>query len=283
MAGQARVRGTGGRRISREVEVPPLPARAARGREHPVDAGDEIFLVDSWLDRTAFVGGARRTRTAELSAGERAVVAGVLRGRVGGHGVETAYRGGGTELVLGPPARGKLLVSTEPLEQRHLDRSRFRRGWAMKLAALFAACHLLFLPYHRRNAFGQAVTASVTSKRHYTTKSRSSTIHHYELTISVPRPDGGAPHSFAEEVGRGDYDHIDKGDAIRAVAAPAWSVFPFDGQLGERAGLPIAGMVLALLGALAFGIGYVTHERASRPGYERKKVVDEGSGRLQGV
>jgi hypothetical protein len=271
--------------IARRVDVRPFRLLLPGGASIPVDAGDDIFLVDK-LDRTAFFADWRRTRTAELSPGERAVVSGVLRGRAGGHAMETAYRGGGSELVLGPPPRGKLLVSTEPLEQRHEDRASFQRSWAFRFAALFAACHLLFLPYHRLNAFGHETTATVTSKRHFTTRSKSNTIDHYELRVTVPTPPlwlGASPHDFKEEVDRADYDALTQGDAVRVVAVPMSSPFGFDAELGERAGIQAAAMVLALIGALVVAVGYFTAARRARPWYEQKKVVDQGPGRLEGV
>jgi hypothetical protein len=260
--------------IDRRVEVRPFRLVLPSGASVPVDAGDDVFLVDG-LDRIVFLHGLRRTRTAELSVGEPAVVSGVLRSRSGGHAMATAYRGGGAQLVVRPPARGKLLVSTEPLEQRHLDRARHYRQWALAFSAFFAACQIVFAPYHLRNAFGQVAVGTVASKRHYTTHRKGGTTHHYELRVRVPDVGSGPDGMVTEDVPLSDYNAVSEGDAVRVVAE---RVVGFDGQLGERAGLHRVVAGLSILGGLVLAASCFRRLRAARPWYERRTIVDKGNG-----
>jgi hypothetical protein len=264
--------------IARRVEVRPFRLLLPSGASVPVEPGEEIFLVDN-LNIAERFPGLVRTRVAELSIGERAVVSGELRTKWGdAGGMATAYRGGGGALALFPPARGKVLVSTEPLEKRHLDRARIHFGWAIGFAAFFAFAQLLCLQYHLRLFLGDDLTGVVASKRHYTTRSKNSTTHHYEITARVQRPRGEDVVEVAEDVPSGQWGRIKEGTPIAVLAVPGTS----NAQLGREASLPIALVVVTSILQLTLAIVYLVHARTSRPWYEKKKVVDTGSGMIVG-
>jgi hypothetical protein len=263
----------------RQVEVRPFRLALRGGASIPVEPGQQVFLVDK-LDRMVLFEGLRRTRTAELSPGERAVISGVLAGRPGPHAMETAYRGGGSELVLQPPRGGQLLISTEPLEQRHQGRAAFHRAWALSFAVFLGACQLLFAPYTRRLVFGQETQGVIVTKRHYTTKNKSSITHHYQLVLRVDDPRADSPPKVAEDVARSDWDSVKEGDSLPVVTVPAPSAFGYDGQLGKQAGLHGVAAGLGLFGFAGMVVFYFARRAASRPWYERKKVVDDGTGHI---
>jgi hypothetical protein len=266
----------------RHVEARPFRLALRGGASIPVEPGRHVFLVDK-LDRTVLLEGLRRTRTAELSPGERAVVSGVLADRAEPHAMETAYRGGGSELVLQAPRGGKLLISTEPLEQRHLDRAAFHRAWALYFGIFLAACQLLFAPYTRRLVLGQETQGVIVTKRHYTTQNKNTVSHHYQLVLRVGDAGASSPPQVAENVARSAWDSVKEGDSLPVVAVPASSAFGFDGQLGKQAGLHAVAAGLGLLGFVGMVAVYFARRAASRPWYERKKVVDDGTGHIVAI
>jgi hypothetical protein len=159
------------REVSRRVDARPFYVVRPNGERVRVEPDQNVFLVDR-LDGTDRFEHARRRRTATLRPGEKVAITGVLvRGfdpRQGG------YRDAAPALVLKPPPRGRMLVSTEPLADRHRTRASTYRGLAIAVGVLLAFSHgLLFANVHLQRFGAKRVSATierVSSERYWVSR-----------------------------------------------------------------------------------------------------------------
>jgi hypothetical protein len=263
--------------VDRRLLVHPFYLRLSRGGARiRVEPDAKAYLVDD-LDGIVCVNTARRVRIAELTPGEEVYVHGVLS-----HGLDpeasAGYRDDHHALVLRSPARRPMLLSSEPLGERFLQRARLHGGVAAFLLVVFAIWQLILLPYHARVAVGESVEATIVKLNHYTTTdSEGDVVNHYQLQTSVPRLGG-----FKDEVSHETFAQLREGQRVPVVVAPR--IYPWVDRaiFGARASLHVAEeIVLALSLALA-AVGYFYHARSSLPWY-RRKVNESYSGRLPGT
>lgn len=120
--------------LSRNVSSRPFYLEHASGELIRVEPGQEVFLVDA-LSRVAEQSETRRTRIAELTEGEMASIRGVLaEGKHDRMRSSEAYRTAPRGWILRPIGSEKMLISTEPLEDRHRKRRIFHAVWMTAFA-----------------------------------------------------------------------------------------------------------------------------------------------------
>ena len=250
----------------------PFRLRIPGGTVVHVEPGKEVFLVD---DLTLFKHPHHGLRVlhAELTHGESVSIEGRLKRtlRPAGNG-EGDYRGQQQAWTLRPPSTGPMLLSTEPLPQRHEERASFWLRAAGVLTLFFVVGHGYltltgFWPLMLRH---ECCDVQVESQRNWVTQgSRHRTRHHSAITGTVQGQCGGGPSSTP--VGT---------VLVAAVTRPyaVGEVVPFQVQRGNAAvfrmgtgvGLTLSeSMLLAIFTFALFGIGY-SRFRASLPWYETK-------------
>jgi hypothetical protein len=118
------------------------------------------------IDSTERIDPAHRRRIAEVAAGARITVSGVLEH---GHDPGTpgeGYRGSGEGFVLHPPKAGHLRLSLTPPGTGRFARSSFHMKWAAVIAVATVLLHGgLFLHFHLLRIRGQLEYAEITDIR----------------------------------------------------------------------------------------------------------------------
>ena len=260
--------------VDRRVRVRPFYLLHVSRARIRVEPDDNVYLVDE-MDGMILVNRARRTRTAELTPGERVNVRGVLergpdpeiRGR--------AYRDDQQGWVLRPPPGDRMLISSEPLGARFLARARFHAFWAILVAVMFAPVQVVLMPFHLALWSGETVQASVVVTDMTTGKDSDDAPYEYWLRATAPTAQG--PIEINDEISRVDFEKTKAGQAIWARVVPS---VPRYSHIGSTASLHLGW--LALAGVLVFVRAiYAMTSHATLPWYQRK-VVDTGSGRLSG-
>jgi hypothetical protein len=260
--------------VDRRVLVHPFYLQRASGDRIRVEPDDRVYLVDE-LDGIVQVNLARRIRVAELTPGEEVYVHGVLDRGLDPE-ASTGYRGDGRALVLRSPTARPMLLSSQPLGERFLERARMHGGVAAFLLVVFAIGQLALLQYHVRLWAGRTIEATILKRNHYTTTdSDGDTVNHYQLQFTAPRIG-----YFTDEVNRETFAQLAEGQRVPAHTAPR--VFPWSSRarLGSRASLHVVAEVLLFIMLPLCALGYLYHARSSLPWYRRPTVVEGGSGRL---
>jgi hypothetical protein len=130
----------------RVVHVRPFYLSRPSGERVRVEPDERVFLVDK-LDGLTVLGPARRRRSATLIAGESAYVVGVMTS--GFDPLKGGYRDNGSALVLRPSGVEPMLISTEPLADRHTRAASLYRTLALSTLLMLALIHGgLFLRDH---------------------------------------------------------------------------------------------------------------------------------------
>jgi hypothetical protein len=260
---------------SRRVDARPFYVLRPNGERVRVEPDRNVFLVDL-LDGTERLEHARRRRLATLRPGEKVSVTGVLvRGFDPQQG---GYRDAGPALVLRPPPRGRMLVSTEPLAERHQRRARAYRGLAIAIGVILVVLHgLLFANVHLQRLGGKRVEANIeraTSERYWVSRKRGGYwAWRYHL---FARTDEGQV--LTDQVSDALYTAVQKnvGPPLRAT----FVVGPFGlVQYGTR---PVIGDWKVVLFAITMGLFFVVYliVVSQRPWYEERKVKESNRGRL---
>jgi hypothetical protein len=134
----------------RRVEARPFVLRLASGARVEVQPGEAPLLRDA-LDVVEQLGrenGAdRRRRTARLAAGERVFVRGLLRAQDPADG-GGPYRATAERAVIGPPPRGRMVLSTEALTGELGDRATGLEFQLGALVATFVVSQLLYVGFY---------------------------------------------------------------------------------------------------------------------------------------
>lgn len=154
---------------ARRVVAEPFYVMDRRGARVRVEVSERSQLIDA-ADRVVRTEETARTRIVELSPGEEVYVIGELvRERDPNAG---SYRGADTALVMRPPPRGKLLISTERLGDRFRAVARYERISAICFV-IFAILFSTFdLGFYARKFRGQREIADVTAFELSTGKNR---------------------------------------------------------------------------------------------------------------
>jgi hypothetical protein len=259
----------------RSVTVRPFYVVRPSGERVRVEPDERVFLVDK-LDALEVTGGVTRRRSARLTAGELVFVVGTAT-----HGFDPA-RGGYRDGAVGPvvrPSRGqRMLISTEPLVERHRRQARDDGKLALLLLAwLLVANGAVFLREWTLRLAGDVVPARVIDTRTWSSyvKPRNGPGHwvtHYGVTVQPPLdPD------LRFETSHGLYREAH--DATAPLYLPLLVAGPFR-QLGnEPAASDIAIIIYPPL-TLAFLLGVVAWRRSRRPWYLRARIVERLAGRL---
>ncbi len=256
---------------NRRMNVRPFYLRRASGERVLVEPTREALLLDA-LDGLIHLSRSRRIRTAELTPGETVIATGVLgrAARVGAPGEGGGYRDGALGWVLKPSARERMVLSTEPLGARFLNRARRGAVRALVTALVFCGVHTVLLGYHLRVFRGVTVVGTLVEHRHYTrVDSEGDTTHHYVVSAEL----AGAGLVTAG-LTRAGFARTSLGTrvAVRAVPSAMWV-----STLGVR---PRAdAWLLALVGGGALLI--LLLPRVLVPArWDEEKVSEGGPGRL---
>jgi hypothetical protein len=258
--------------VRRSVVATPFYVVRANGERVRVEPDSRVFLIDK-LDVTERTGHDQRVRRARLSPGEHVFILGeMVRApdpKLGG------YREAAEGWVLRPPRGERMLVSTEPLEDRHRARARIWFHLAWVGAALLLAWHgLLFADVHAKALFGHVVTKTAVDKtwtKKWVKPSKGRAYWAYYYWIGAAGSDGVRSVSQVES---SSYQAIEKGAEL--------SFLERDGklQIGAKAcagdGSGVFGVVVAGIWAVIFLVVVLS----TRPWWMRKQVVESGSGRL---
>jgi hypothetical protein len=261
---------------SRRVDARPFYVLRPNGERVRIEPDQNVFLVDL-LDGTERLEHTRRRRTATLRPGERVSVTGVLvRGFDPQQG---GYRDAGPALVLKPPPRGRMLVSTEPLADRHTRRAGAYRGLAIAIGVILAILHgLLFANVHLQRLGGKRVEATidrVTSERYWVSRKGGGGYWAWRYHAHA-RTDEGS--SLTDQVSYALYTAVQRnvGPPLRAT----FLVGPFGlVQYGTR---PVIGDWKVVLFAITMVLFFVVYliVVSQRPWYEQTTVKESKSGRL---
>ena len=264
----------------REVRQEPFYLVLASGTRVRVEPGDDVFLVDKLeLVRR----GNPRTRRASLDNGELAYVSGLVE--EGYHpradeGQGGPYRGAiptGHVLRRGPE---RMLVSTEPLARRPQRIASAHRWMALLLAvALLLANGVVFGSTHMVHLFGENTELAVQNTRTWTTTNKNSVTTHYAVVAAYPASTGEIV-SLDGEVNLQIYS-LARNNTLTKMpfrVVPSHPSYFAVGTGPTHSGL----MILLAVGLfLVLVLIYRALLDNAREWYDRKLVVETGSGRLK--
>jgi hypothetical protein len=274
------------REVDRKVDTWPFYLVERGGQRVRIEPRDKVFLVDS-IDRADpdDLEEGKRVLTAELSDGESVVADGTLMRDIDPHGSPASYRSAvGTGWVLRPPANDKMLLSSEPLQDRYLKRATLHRRWAWGLGvALLVLNTLVFGNFHMVSIFGDIVQARLEHATTWKTRTKNGgVVNHYAVEASYNA--GGERWELTDDVNASAYTMLaqrrEQATTIPFRVVPFW---PARHQVGTRATLYSAQIVIGFLFNAALGLLYVSNARRSLPWYDKRRVVHSGSGRLSPV
>lgn len=257
----------------RRVEGYAFDLRLPSGESVTVQA-DSHTVFAAELDQTTPLGTGtqRRTRKAELVAGDQVHVAGELvagegRARQAGGDYRSAPQRG---WVLRRSATRKLVVSTRPLRARFDEQAAFWRGWIWIIVVGLLLLHGgLFIPFHLSACFGHGLEAEVAHLDRRTEKdSDGNVVHHYIVKAKTL----AAPHrEVTDEVDSADFAKLERGATI-AVRAVPWSSW-FD-QVGSLPTISLFSAILSGVVLIGFVGVMVGSERYTRKWYEGAHLND---------
>jgi len=264
------------RETARRVDARPFYVKRPNGERVRVEPDERVFLVDL-LDGTEAVDRTHRRRTATLRPGERVAVTGVLvRGFDPQQG---GYRDAPPALVLKPPPRERMLVSTEPLADRHQRRASAFRGLAIATGVILVLLHgALFANVHLQRLGGHRVETTidrVTSERYWVSRKGGGGYYAWRYYAYASTDDG---RELKDQISYALFMQAQRTEP-RSIHVP-FVVGPFGlSQIGTR---PVIGdwkVVLFTITMALFLIVYLI-VILQRPWYEQRKVVESKKGRL---
>ena len=264
--------------MDRRIHAQPFYVRREDGRRVRVEPGQTVLLVDA-VDQMVWTEREHRTRTAELTAGEEAIVEGVLR-----RGPDPEERGPGAGYrdaaprgwVMRPRPGADLHVSTEALSERHRIRARRFALGGLSLLLVFSITLGVGSTYLARVFAGSPAAARVIDRRYFTTRDSKGRRHdHYVVDLAVERPADGAVYHTTEELDSSDWSRVGPGDLLHFEHVGAFSLAS---ALGRGSSIHVLSLgLMALLTLL--GTGFYLAATQRRRWYEGQ-LVDTGRGRL---
>jgi hypothetical protein len=263
--------------FDRQIVARSFFLRLASEERVKVEPGDDVLFVDLLSTTEQSAAQATRVRTAELTSKDSAYAV----GRLFPPRPAVAYRSADEGFCLRPAEGERMLISTEPLEDRYLRRAAFHRAWLLACLSAFVFVNaLVFEPYWCALLFAEPITASAVDTRTWTTRGKHGPVSHYQV-VSTGTVDG---HAFrlASDTNRTYYtevhDSLSKGSVeVPLLVSPPQ---PYAAVLGTRPALSVVRGFVSWFALLGLSVGYALSSRRARPWYERKKVVDTGSGSL---
>ncbi len=233
-------------------------------------ATQNVELADA-LDKKVLISHNARVLSAELIPGETLHAQGHLeRGSRLRAGAETGYRDGEYEWQL-VPARGRMMLSSEPLGAGLVARAKFHRRYFAVAIFSLVAFQALFANFHAR-AMASDQPATVLDKKISSYQdSDGHTQHNSGLTLRLP---GDKIEAF--NVSGSNYRNVNAGTRL-AVRKGLWGF-----ELGGGGSMNVLLGISALMVATALMLLYPIRRRATRPWF-RRKVRHSGSGQLPGA
>ena len=148
----------------RSVRARPFSLRLDDGQRVRVEPGDDTRVIAP-LNVNRAVRADERLRAATIRAGKHVVVTGVLTTGFVPSATGQGYRDAGKGLVLAPPARGSMLISTDSVEslaQSQIERAAMhRRQMKFALAALVLGHAVMLWRYDVLLVAGRMVSAAI--------------------------------------------------------------------------------------------------------------------------
>ncbi len=266
---------------SRTLHTRPFTIVRDDGQRVQVEPPQEIALHDDH-GRIVRHDYARRTRFAEVLAGDRVTVVGGITGAGQGAALG-AYRASGNGPVVRAPSVGKMVVSTEAPGATSSARMRFHFKWLVGLGVVVGFLAGVVMPeYELLSLTGRTEQVTPTHVRSWRVwhKPRHGSgywVNHYAVK-GVYRRDG-VEQVVDDEVGPDVYDCVEGGACTR-VPFTVSSVAPTWHQFGTAPMLTVGRNVIMGLFLLVIAIAYPVSAFSTRPWYMKRKVVDGGRGQL---
>ena len=256
--------------VRRTVTAHPFHVVEPGGQRVRVEPDQRVFLVDKL--ETSAREGATRVRSATLTNGEPVHVIGVLES---GFDNDGPYRDAVSTRVLRPERGGRMLISTEPLADRHKKRARFHGYWAAGMGLFCAGLYLMmfgsFLALHRH---GRVVTGTVGRPYIYYTHDKSGTHTHSAIAGLYPGLDGDRP--FDSEVRPAIFRRMEPGVTVQLVVWQRMNLV----QLGDAPTAPEVAPMLGLLFWFSLLPVYFVFLSMTRPWYDRSRLNENEPGTL---
>jgi hypothetical protein len=247
---------------ARTVVASPFYVGDVRGTRVRVEPDDRTMLVDA-TDRTVDVGPTTRIRIAELSRDEKVYVVGELHPAPDPEAAG-GYREVGTALVLRPPRRGRMLVSTEPLGQRFQRMAEREMRAARWFVLAIAALGMIDAPFYGRLFGGIHETGTIAVTHIISGKGA-----HCRLTV-----DTNEEWTFTDDVAYRWCRVVGRGARVPFIRIRGTHSFV---QVGTEPGVSA---MASIFGAVAIGLMALIYRGRTRPWYE-DRLVERGTGRLR--
>ena len=262
--------------FERVVEAKPFPLKLASGATVRVEPDQGVLLVD-WLGTEARPGMTQRTRVAELRPRTRVYVDGQLVPPPRGD----AYRGGDPTFTLRPRRDAPMVISVEPLEERHRAHARAHGQWAIGLlVAVVFVNVVLFGSFWRASALGSVQLAGVAKLSTWKTTSKGHTTIHYGVLPSFG-PKAPVVSEVAEVSSAAYQEASSANERGRPARLPFVVIAGSESRwVGLRPTIHLLVLIASWMALLLLPLGYFLWVRHHRPWYERKRVVDDGAGPL---
>ncbi|MFK7989848.1 MAG: hypothetical protein AB8I08_27765 [Sandaracinaceae bacterium] len=262
---------------SRTITARPFYLRRDDGERVRVHPRTDVLLVDE-LDQMFHATRSTRFCTAELTAGEVAVVEGVLRrgedpeASAGERGYRDAARGG---WVMSSPLGIPLHISTEELAERHRLRARRFGKSALLATGMLLLGALPTMPYLFCAVAAEPTTAVVEGRRYYETRgSRGGRVQHHVVDLDMQRPEGGTQYMVAE-LDQDDWSTVQRGHVLR------YRYFDDENLVSSPgAGSSIHYALLLLALACMLGAGWSVYSAARWKRWYEGPLRNAGKGRL---
>ncbi len=259
---------------NRRVHVEPFYVRVNPDKRIRVEPTRDVFLVDD-MDGVIRVDLMKRTRFAQLVPGEEVYASGELvRGQdPEAIGESSGYRSARETLVLRPRAGEPMLLSSQPLGDRHQARVAFYSTAMFWIGAVMLCLHVAFGGVHLRLFFGETIAAKITKLEHYTTRDDDDNeTDHYRVTAEAP---GGI--TLSDHVDFDFFPSLREGEDVPFRFVPG--IFSNRSTIGSEITVHAGAFCFLPILAVVYWI-YRHQEKKSKPWYERD-LVDTASGRLE--
>lgn len=260
----------------REVTARPFHVLRASGERVRVEPDERVSLVDKLDGITQDPESKTRCRTATLTRDERVYVVGTLV-----HAQDPPRGAGGdpgTTLVMRPPRGEAMLISTEPLADRHARAGQSYLFLALVTLVVLAITHGAYLSdYYALQLRGHRVEARITGTRTFDVweKPKGSPGHNVSHYVIQARD----PQTGAELEAESSQSFYLAAQSQKVTTVP----FMVAGSIHQLGAAPTESEAsLLFLGVLSIGYAIfcavaLAHQR---PWWARKRVIDTGSGRL---
>lgn len=263
---------------ARRVDARAFYLRLEDGRAIRVEPDQRVFVVDA-LDGARRVEFNQRVRTAEVRKGDQVFVIGAL---VEGYDpraqVDGGYRGAkGKSLVLRSSKGRAMLVSTEAPTERHVRREGFHGNWALATALAFVLVNgIAFGTFHVLAWTGTSVEATVVDRTQEYHRTKNGGYFSYHLKGRYENVSGHTVY-VNDEISRVAYtaNETEPGQRVTFTVSTASSRIA---QIGNKPGVSVASVLISGFLSLILAAIYYGSVRATRPWYDRKKVVEHGHG-----